>query len=127
SDHVVDVHRGWAAKGDFGGDLTTGAVGGRDDVEGLDLSVRPSDLFREHVFGCFIEDEFGVTAIEKIGVDNVMIETDYPHTDSTWPNSIEVAHKQLAGLGDDIKRKILRDNAARVFRLDLPEPPATRQ
>jgi len=126
SDHVVEVHRGWAAKGDFGGDLTTGAVGGRDDdLGGLDMSVMPSELFRKHFYGCFIEDPFGVSALDKIGVDNVMIETDYPHTDSTWPNCIEVAHKQLAGLPDDVKRKILQDNAARVFNFDLPEAPPT--
>jgi predicted TIM-barrel fold metal-dependent hydrolase len=124
-DHVVEVHRGWAEKGDFGGDLATGYVDGLDRG-GLDLSVMPSELFRRHIFGCFIEDPFGITAIDKIGVDNVMIETDYPHTDSTWPNCIEVAHKQIAGLPDDVKRKILQTNAARVFSLDLPEPPAVR-
>ncbi|WP_207934340.1 amidohydrolase family protein [Actinomadura sp. KC06] len=127
-DHVVEVHRAWAAKGDFGGgDLTTGSVGDRSDLGGLDLSVLPSERFRQHIFGCFIEDPFGVGAIEKIGVDNVMIETDYPHTDSTWPNSIEVAHKELAGLSDEVKRKVMQTNAARVFNLELPEPPATRQ
>ena len=126
-DHVVEVHRGWAAKADFGGDLTTGAVGGRGDESGLSLDVMPSQLFREHVYGCFIEDEFGVKALDLIGTDNVMIETDYPHTDSTWPNCIEVAHKQLAGVADDVKLKILRTNAARVFRLDLPQPPAERR
>lgn len=127
-DHVVEVHRGWAAKGDFGGgDMNSGEVGERSELGGYDMSVLPSELFREHIFGCFIEDPFGVSALDKIGVDNVMIETDYPHTDSTWPNCIEVAHKELAGLSDDVKRKILQDNAVRVFQLDLPEPPATRQ
>jgi predicted TIM-barrel fold metal-dependent hydrolase len=126
-DHVVEVHRGWAAKGDFGGDLTKGSVGAVSGHGGLDLSIMPSELFRDHIFGCFIEDPFGVTAIEKIGVDNVMIETDYPHTDSTWPNCIEVAQKQVAGLPEDVQRKVLYENAERVFRLELPEPPAVRQ
>ncbi|MFI5958881.1 amidohydrolase family protein [Cryptosporangium sp. NPDC051539] len=126
-DHVVEVHRGWASKGDFAGDLTVGAVGDRGELGGLAVDMLPSELFRRHMYGCFIEDPFGVGALDQIGVDNVMIETDYPHTDSTWPNSIEVAHKQLAGLPDDVKRKILQTNAARVFGLELPEPPATRQ
>ena len=125
-DHVVEVHRGWASKGDFGGDLTTGATGERSEHGGLNLDILPSQLFREHIFGCFIEDPFGVSAIDTIGVDNVMIETDYPHTDSTWPNCIEVAHKELAGLDDEVKLKVLRTNAARVFRLELPEPPPSR-
>jgi predicted TIM-barrel fold metal-dependent hydrolase len=125
-DHVVELKRDWEAKGDFGGDLTTGATGERSEHGGLNLDTLPSQLFREHIFGCFIEDPFGVSAIDTIGVDNVMIETDYPHTDSTWPNCIEVAHKELAGLSDDVKLKVLQTNAARVFRLELPEPPAQR-
>ena len=121
-DHVVDVHKAWASKGSFGGDMTTGSVsaGGA----GLDLDTPPSQLFREHVFGCFIEDPSGVKAIDVIGEDNVMIETDYPHTDSTWPHCIEVALEQLEGQPDQVKNKVLRDNAARVFNIELPTPPA---
>ena len=39
----------------------------------------------------------GAKSLDYIGIDNVMIETDYPHTDSTWPNSMATAHKQLDG------------------------------
>lgn len=120
-DHVVDVHRAWAAKGSFGGDMTTGSVS--ESVGGLDLDQKPSDLFRQHVYGCFIEDPSGVKAIDVIGEDNVMIETDYPHTDSTWPHCIDVALEQLEGQPERVQNKVLRDNAARVFRLDLPTPP----
>jgi hypothetical protein len=42
----------------------------------------PRQLFRDHIYGCFIEDEFGAANLDYIGVENVMIETDYPHTDS---------------------------------------------
>ena len=124
-DHVVEVHRGWAAKGYDSSDLGSGL--GSSGSGGLDLSIMPSQLFREHIFGCFIEDPHGVASLDTIGIDNVMIETDYPHTDSTWPNCIEVAHKQLAGLDDEVKRKILQTNAIRVFNLELPdEPPVAR-
>jgi predicted TIM-barrel fold metal-dependent hydrolase len=127
-DHVVEVQRGWAGKDDFSADDYLKGWGGEGvETGGLDLSIMPSELFRKHIFGCFIEDPFGVASIEKIGVDNVMIETDYPHTDSTWPNCIEVAHKELAGLSDDVKRKVMQTNAARVFNFELPEPPAVRQ
>ena len=47
-----------------------------------------------------------------------MIETDYPHSDSTWPNCLEFAHKQLAGLNDELKYKVLRGNAERLFRFE---------
>ena len=127
-DHVVEVQRGWAAKDGFSADdYLKGWGGDESNSGGLDLSVMPSELFRKHIFGCFIEDPFGVASIEKIGVDNVMIETDYPHTDSTWPNCIEVAHKELAGLSDEVKRKVMQTNASRVFNFALPEPPAIRK
>src|SRR5262249_27371468 len=42
----------------------------------------PVQLFRDHIYGCFIEDYFGAANLGFIGVDNVMVETDYPHSDS---------------------------------------------
>ena len=43
------------------------------------------DTFRQHIYGCFIDDVHGVQESRCHRVDNVMIETDYPHSDSTWP------------------------------------------
>ena len=74
------------------------------------------DTFRKHIYGCFIDDLHGVRNLDVIGVDNVMIETDYPHSDSTWPNCLEHAQKQLEGLSDIDRHKIMRGNAERLFR-----------
>jgi predicted TIM-barrel fold metal-dependent hydrolase len=122
-DYVVERQGYWAAKGGMTGDATKGEAQYVEGAEGLDLSIPPSQLFREHVFGCFIDELHGPKNIDAIGVDNVMIETDYPHTDSSWPNSIEIAHQNLAHLGDDDKYKILRGNAERVFNFVPAEPP----
>jgi predicted TIM-barrel fold metal-dependent hydrolase len=92
------------------------------DLRGFDLA----DTFKDHVFGCFIDDLHGVDNIRAIGIDNVMIETDYPHSDSTWPNCIKHAHDQLdrnATLTDEEKHKILRGNAERVFQFEAAAPP----
>jgi predicted TIM-barrel fold metal-dependent hydrolase len=78
----------------------------------------PSELFKRHVYGCFFDDAFGLTALDAIGVDNVTYETDYPHSDSTWPRSLEVAEKQTAALPDDIVHKVLRGNAITMLRLE---------
>ncbi len=120
---VLDKQRFWAADADRKMDAVTGTVihGGKPEVDPLTLDVRA--VFKEHVFGCFIEDESGIRNLDLIGVDNVMIETDYPHSDSTWPNSIKTAHEQLAGLDDVTKYKILRGNAERVFRFTPAAPP----
>lgn len=120
---VLDKQRFWAAQGDRRIDHTTQTVGDahKSEVDYLNLDVR--QVFREHVYGCFIEDFTGLNNLEYIGVDNVMTETDYPHSDSTWPDSIEVANKQLAGLDNVAKYKILRGNAERVFQFAPAEPP----
>jgi len=78
----------------------------------------PSELFREHVYGCFFDDPHGVRSIEEIGVDNVTYETDYPHSDSTWPHSLKIAEEQMIGLSDEVAYKVLRGNAIEMLSLD---------
>jgi predicted TIM-barrel fold metal-dependent hydrolase len=79
----------------------------------------PSTYFRRNVFACFFRDLHGLRSLDEIGVDNVTFETDYPHTDSTWPHTKKVAEEMLAGLPDDVVYKILRGNAIRMLSLDL--------
>ena len=78
----------------------------------------PSELFRDHVYGCFFDDPHGVRSIEEIGVDNVTYETDYPHSDSTWPHSLKIAEEQMIGLSDEVAYKVLRGNAIEMLSLD---------
>lgn len=82
---------------------------------GVNTEVRPSDLFREHIFGCFIADEAGIEARGRIGIDNIMWEGDYPHSDSNFPASRAKLEGVLADVPDDQARKIAEDNARRVF------------
>jgi predicted TIM-barrel fold metal-dependent hydrolase len=82
------------------------------------VPVPPSELFRGHVYGCFFDDAHGMRSIEEIGVDNVTYETDYPHSDSTWPHSVKIAAEQTAGLPDEIVHKVLRGNALTMLGLD---------
>ncbi|HEV7865397.1 MAG TPA: amidohydrolase family protein, partial [Acidimicrobiia bacterium] len=125
AEQVVDKQRYWMAHDNKSYDIKTGEVkaGEKLEIDILNFDVR--EVFRKHVYGCFIEDESGLNNLDIIGADNVMIETDYPHSDSTWPNSIEVAHKQLANFDDETKYKILRGNAERLFRF-TPAPAPDR-
>ena len=59
------------------------------------------------------------TSLDEVGVDNITFETDYPHTDSTWPHTKKVAEELMAGVADDIVYKIMRGNAIRMLHLDL--------
>jgi predicted TIM-barrel fold metal-dependent hydrolase len=83
----------------------------------------PSSYYYRQIYGCFFDDVHGLTpdALEKCGVDNITFETDYPHSDSTWPHSREVAQKLMGHLDDDIVRKLVRGNAIRM--LNLPFEP----
>ena len=79
----------------------------------------PSQLFRKHVYGCFFSDAHGLRSLEEIGVDNVTYESDYPHSDSTWPNTRQIAEEQMKDLDRDTIEKIVRGNAIRMLKLDL--------
>lgn len=115
AEQVYAKQRFWAAKSDFTIDLATGhLVQNEARTMPRDFDVR--QLFRDHIFGCFIDDAHGVKNIEDIGVDNVMIETDYPHSDSTWPDCLKAAKAQLVGLSEADQYKVLRGNAERLFR-----------
>jgi predicted TIM-barrel fold metal-dependent hydrolase len=60
-----------------------------------------------------------LASLEEIGVDNVTFETDYPHTDSTWPDTKALAEEMTQGLSDEVIYKIMRGNAIRMLGLDL--------
>ena len=51
----------------------------------------PSDVFREHFLACYITDPSGLKLRHEIGIDVIAWECDYPHTDTTWPESPEFA------------------------------------
>jgi predicted TIM-barrel fold metal-dependent hydrolase len=118
---VVEKHRFWIANGDVRHDSLSGRVE-VDERAAIDLEgFSVMDMFRRHIYGCFIDDVHGVRNLDAIGFDNVMIETDYPHSDSTWPNCLEHAKKQLAGISAENQHKIMRGNAERLFRF-TPAP-----
>ncbi len=83
------------------------------------VKVPPSQAYREHVFGCFFDDPHGLKSLDEIGVETVTFETDYPHSDSTWPHSRKVAMDIMADLDDATIVQIVRTNAIRMLRLDL--------
>jgi predicted TIM-barrel fold metal-dependent hydrolase len=79
----------------------------------------PSSYYYRQVYGCFFKDRHGLESLERVGVDNITFETDYPHTDSTWPDTKRVAEEMMADLTDEQIYKIVRGNAIRMLDLDL--------
>lgn len=75
------------------------------------------------MYGTFIEDQAGLRLLDIIGEDNVMLECDYPHSDSTWPNSIKIVKDIIKDLSEETQYKILQGNAAKLYRFTPAEPP----
>ncbi len=96
ADYTFRKHRYW-----------TGVTGG----------TPPSELFRQSIHVNYISDQSGIEQRHRIGVDNIMLGIDYPHTDTTWPNTQKVIAAQMAGIPDDERMKICAGNAVRVFGL----------
>jgi predicted TIM-barrel fold metal-dependent hydrolase len=85
---------------------------------GQDLPMKPSELFHERFITCFIDDASGLKNRDDVGIEQMTWECDYPHSDSTWPESPERLAKSLAGIPDDEIRAITYQNAMRLFHYD---------
>ena len=101
ADDVWREHRAW---------------GGVKDI----IPEPPSTYYYRQVYGCFFRDQHGLESLERLGVDNVTFETDYPHTDSTWPDTQAVAEELMKGLSDEDVYKIMRGNAIAMLGLEGP-------
>jgi predicted TIM-barrel fold metal-dependent hydrolase len=78
----------------------------------------PSEIFRRNFLANFISDRNGIEMRHAIGVDNIMIGTDYPHTDTSWPDTQRIIKEQMGDIPDDERAKICALNAVRIFGLD---------
>jgi len=78
----------------------------------------PSQVFKERIITCFIDDAFGIDNRRYLNIDNITWECDYPHSDSTWPTSPEAAMKYLEDVPDEEVNKITHLNAMKHFRFD---------
>jgi predicted TIM-barrel fold metal-dependent hydrolase len=82
------------------------------------ISRLPSTYFHSNVSLTFIEERIALERLrDLIGVENMMWSTDFPHPVTSWPNSRQVIHEQLAGIPADERELILSGNAARVWNL----------
>lgn len=83
------------------------------------LPERPSHYMRQ-VYGCFFDDLAGLAARDVIGIDQIAFETDYPHQDTTWPNTLAAVELFADRLDEEELHKVLRGNAATLLGLPTP-------
>jgi predicted TIM-barrel fold metal-dependent hydrolase len=81
--------------------------------------MRPSDFFHRNISLSFQEDAIGIRLRDAIGVDNMMWGSDYPHSESTFPQSRKILAEILAGVPEDEQAKIVGGNTARLYGFDV--------
>jgi predicted TIM-barrel fold metal-dependent hydrolase len=84
-------------------------------------TLLPSEVLRRNFWFCSIDDPSAVVQRHVIGIDHIMVESDYPHADSTWPDTQRVLVETWGELPDDELRAVAGGNAATLFRHPLPE------
>ncbi|MGI9602238.1 MAG: amidohydrolase family protein [Acidimicrobiales bacterium] len=83
-----------------------------------ELALRPSEYMNRQVWFTFMDDEIGSSTADHLGV-RIMWGSDFPHTDSTWPDSQSVIARNLAGASASLAEQVLRENAVELYGLDL--------
>jgi predicted TIM-barrel fold metal-dependent hydrolase len=81
----------------------------------------PSEVLKRNFWFCSIDDPTAFGTASAIGVDHILVESDYPHADSTWPDTQDVVASSLKHLSADDIAKITHLNAAGLFRHPLPD------
>jgi predicted TIM-barrel fold metal-dependent hydrolase len=88
---------------------------------GLGWAVRPSEVLQRNFWFCTLDDPSTIDTRHRIGVGNVMVETDYPHGDGTWPDTQLVIEKCWGRIPAHELRMMCSENAARLYRHPLPD------
>jgi predicted TIM-barrel fold metal-dependent hydrolase len=85
----------------------------------LPLTMPPSDYWKRQCWATYQTDPIGIRLLDQLGVENVMWGSDFPHPDGTWPDSREYIARDLGDLSAAIRRKVVCDNAARLYGFPL--------
>ncbi|MCH2172024.1 amidohydrolase [Myxococcota bacterium] len=85
-----------------------------------DLDLRPREYFQRQIYGSYWFEKDPSYAIKELGEDNLMFETDFPHATCLYPNVKGQMVRSLENLEPRVQRKLLYENAARVYQLPLP-------
>ncbi len=100
ADRMVDRHHGWDSRVS---------------------ELKPSEIFARNMYLCTIEEEFGLTLYDSIGTDRILAETDYPHSDSTFPWVQDSCETLFRTLPDEVIEAITHANAERLFKWSMAD------
>jgi predicted TIM-barrel fold metal-dependent hydrolase len=86
----------------------------------VDESLHPLDVLGRNFWFCALDDAAGFELLDRIGTDRVMVECDYPHADSTWPDTQRYLEQQLGFLPPETIEQLTWRTASELFRFDVP-------
>jgi len=84
------------------------------------INKDPSEYFKQQIYLTFFNDSVGGRNLEWWGEDNCMWSNDFPHPNSTWPNSRKVIERDLGHLPKEKQTKLLYTNVARLYNMESP-------
>jgi predicted TIM-barrel fold metal-dependent hydrolase len=91
-------------------------------VSPLPFEHEPSFYFHRQVWATFFNDAVGGHLFDWFGQDKFMWSSDFPHPNSTWPNSDKVIARDMGNLPKEVQEKLLCTNVAKLYDLPIPEP-----
>jgi predicted TIM-barrel fold metal-dependent hydrolase len=84
--------------------------------------LKPSEIFQRNMYSCMVEEPVGISLHELIGAERIMAETDYPHSDTTYPLVQDSLEGIFAGIPDQVVDLVTHGNAERAFRWEMADP-----
>jgi predicted TIM-barrel fold metal-dependent hydrolase len=90
-----------------------------DQFKDLSLTMPPSEYWRRQCWATYQTDPVGLKLIDELGADKIMWGSDFPHPDGVWPDSREYIAREMADVPADVRRKIVCENAARLYGFSL--------
>jgi predicted TIM-barrel fold metal-dependent hydrolase len=82
------------------------------------LSLTPKEFFRRNIYATMWFERTDLTSlVHQVGEENILFETDFPHPTCLFPAPLETAERNMAELSDTARRKILGENALKLYRL----------
>ena len=95
-----------------------------DQFKDLTLTMRPSEYWYRQCKATYQSDKVGIKLLDHLGAGNIMWGSDFPHPDGVWPDSQEFIQAELGHLPEEVRYKIVCENAARLYGFPLTDDPS---
>src|SRR5207245_770684 len=82
-------------------------------------TLPPSEYWKRQCWATYQTDPIGIKLLDELGADRIMWGSDFPHPDGVWPDSREYVQREMGHLPADVRRKIVCENAARLYGFEL--------